>query len=185
VQLRDAIEILAGGVFDAGPTVWADLGCGTGTFTVALASRLAPGSTIHAIDRDATALRQLPTEHHGVTIVSRAGDMTDVAWLADLDGVLMANSLHYVRDQAGFIDAWKSRLAPGGRFLIIEYDTDAANRWVPFPVSRRHLSTLIAQTGQAHIQDLGRRASTYRRAPLYAALVTAGADNDGTFPWKQ
>jgi len=48
VRQRDAIEMLAdSGVGALGPTTWADLGCVTGTFTLALAGLLAPGSTIH------------------------------------------------------------------------------------------------------------------------------------------
>ena len=54
---RDAIEMLAGsGVDMLGPTVWADLGCGEGTFTLALAEVVAPGSVIHAIDLDRSGL---------------------------------------------------------------------------------------------------------------------------------
>ena len=45
------------------PQTWADLGCGDGVFTRALASLLVPGSTIHAMDRDPAALRALPAEH--------------------------------------------------------------------------------------------------------------------------
>jgi trans-aconitate methyltransferase len=175
VQRRDAIDMLNGGHFGAGPTSWADLGCGAGTFTVALASRLAPGSTIHAIDRDPAALRQVPAQHQGVTIIPHLSDITaGPAGAADLDGVLMANSLHYVPDQAAFIQAWSTRLAPDGRFLIVEYDTDMANRWVPYPISRRRLSVLFEPVGGRRIEDLGRRPSIYQRAPLYAALVVAG-----------
>ena len=43
-----------------GPATWADLGCGDGTFTLALASLLPAGSTIYAVDQDAAALRALP-----------------------------------------------------------------------------------------------------------------------------
>ena len=50
MRLRDAIDMLANADVDAlGPTIWADLGCGDGTFTVALADGLASGSLIHAI----------------------------------------------------------------------------------------------------------------------------------------
>src|SRR5207247_6318326 len=38
---------------------WADLGAGEGAFTLALADLLPPGSTIHAVDRDAGALDEL------------------------------------------------------------------------------------------------------------------------------
>lgn len=176
MQLHDAIEMLAGGGFDTGPTVWADLGCGAGTFTVALASLLTPGSTIHAIDRDGAALRQVPAGHEGVTIATRVADITvPPAGLTRLDGVLMANSLHYVREQAAFVQSWSTRLSPAGRFLIIEYDTDAVNRWVPFPISRRRLPTIF---GGRRIQDLGRRPSLYRRAALYAAVLESGSPAD-------
>jgi len=176
MQVRDATEMLAGGVFDTRPAVWADLGCGAGTFTLALACRLAPGSTIHAIDNDAAALRQVPAEYRGVTIVSRVADITVVpAGLENLDGVLMANSLHYVREQAELIRLWSARLSADGRFLVIEYDMETANRWVPFPISRNRLPAIA---GKSWIQDLGRRPSIYRRAALYAALIEPGARGD-------
>jgi len=41
---------------------WCDLGCGTGTFTMALAQSLAPGSTIHAVDLDPKALEAIPNK---------------------------------------------------------------------------------------------------------------------------
>jgi hypothetical protein len=47
--LRDAVAMLArSGIEALGPTIRADLGCGDGTFTIALADLVAAGSTIHA-----------------------------------------------------------------------------------------------------------------------------------------
>ncbi len=37
---------------------WADLGCGSGIFTYALASLLKKGSTIYAIDRDIASFKK-------------------------------------------------------------------------------------------------------------------------------
>jgi len=63
MRLRDAIDMLANADVDAlGPTIWADLGCGDGTFTLALADRLASGSVVHAIDLDGSALVQRPDD---------------------------------------------------------------------------------------------------------------------------
>jgi trans-aconitate methyltransferase len=175
VQVHDAIEMLAGGVFDTRAAVWADLGCGAGTFTMALASRLAPGSTIHAIDRDAAAVRQVPAEHLGVTIVSRVADIAVTpAGLDNLDGILMANSLHYVEDQAAFIRGCESHMKPRRHFLIVEYDTQQPSRWVPYPVSRTRLAALFEHAGYGSIRVLRSRPSIYRRAPLYAAAIGLG-----------
>jgi len=41
MRLRDAIDMLAESVEALGPTIWADLGCGDGRFTRALADMLA------------------------------------------------------------------------------------------------------------------------------------------------
>ena len=173
MRLADAIEMLAdSGVEALGPTTWADLGCGDGTFTVALAALLAADSTIHAIDRDGLALRNIPAEHHGVRIKTHRGDFTNLTWpFADLDGILMANSLHHVDDQAALIRACESRMTLRRRFLIVEYDTNEASRWLPYPVSQRRLTALFASAGYSSIRLLRTRPSVYRRALLYAAVI--------------
>jgi trans-aconitate methyltransferase len=175
VRLRDAIEMLAdSGVEALGPTKWADLGCGTGTFTVALADLLSPGSTIHAMDRDGSALRSIPLEHQGVSITTHRGDFTDQTWpFANVDGILMANSLHYVDNQAAFLRSCGDRMTVPRRFLIVEYDTDESSRWVPHPVSMKTLTSLFTDAGYSSITRLRSRPSVYRRAALYAALVTS------------
>jgi ubiquinone/menaquinone biosynthesis C-methylase UbiE len=174
VRLRDAIEMLAESGVDApGPTKWADLGCGTGTFTLALADLLSPGSTIHAMDRDGSVLRRIPSKHKGVSITTHRGDFTHHTWpFANLDGILMANSLHYVDNQLAFIRSCERRMMVPRRFLIVEYDTDESSRWVPHPVSRKKLRSLFTAAGYSSITMLRARPSVYRRAALCAALVT-------------
>lgn len=173
MRQRQAVGLLAPGFAnERKPATWADLGCGRGTFTLALAQLLAPDSTIHAIDRDRAALASLPAQRNGVSIQAWRGDFLDQPWpFTDLDGVLMANSLHYVRDQAAFIHRSAPHLRPGHRFLIVEYDTDEANRWVPYPVGRPALRSLFAAAGYSSITLLGSRRSIYQRAPLYSAVI--------------
>jgi len=155
-----------------GPTTWADLGCGEGTFTLALARVLASGSVIHAIDVDAAALRTIPSEHKGVRIVTHRGDFMRQPWpFADLDGVLMANSLHYVENQAAFVRECEGRMTPQRHFVIVEYNTNEVSRWVPYPVSQATLTALFERAGYSSVTVLGSRPSIYRRAPLYAAVI--------------
>jgi SAM-dependent methyltransferase len=179
VRLPDAIEMLAeSGVRALGPTTWADLGCGNGTFTLALADLLAPGSTIHAMDRDGVALRKIPSVRNSVRITTHRGDFTNQMWpFTNLDGILLANSLHYVEDQATFIRACEPRMRSSRRFLIVEYDTDESSRWVPYPVSQGRLTALFTDAGYSSIRLLRSRPSVYRRAALYAALVTNSGPN--------
>ena len=155
-----------------GAQTWADLGCGNGTFTVALASQLPPGSVVHAMDVDADVLKGVPPRRGGVDITTRVGDFTEFPWPFEaLDGVLMANALHYVRDQAAFLprlDAYARRR----RVLLVEYDTEQANPWVPYPLGYAAAVELFRTCGYG-VTALGRRRSAYRRAEIYGALFTA------------
>ena len=160
-------------VGNLGPATWADLGCGTGTFTLALADLLSPGSVIHAMDRDGSALRKIPSAHKGVSITTHRGDFTNQKWpFANLDGILMANSLHYVEHQPTLIRTCERQMKLPRRFLIIEYDVDEPSRWVPHPVSRASLTSLFSSAGYSSVRMLRSRPSVYRRAALYAAVVT-------------
>jgi ubiquinone/menaquinone biosynthesis C-methylase UbiE len=174
VRLREATALIAdAGLAALGPTAWADLGCGTGTFTLALAELLAAGSTIHALDVHASALREIPARHGGVSIKTYRADFTDQDWpFSGLDGILMANSLHYVEDQPAFIRACRPHMTRSGRFLIVEYDTATAGPWVPWPLPRGRLSAVFSAEGYSSITMLGSRRSIYRGAAIYAALIT-------------
>lgn len=175
------------------PMRWADLGCGSGTFTLALADLLPPGSSIEAIDLRPTVAPQ--TTPHGVSIHPRAADFTtldlrlcaatvDTAILPprvwpgteplQYDGILMANSLHYVEDQRTFLSGLLR--APDatrpGALLLVEYDTDIpVARWVPYPLSFTNATHLLQSTHWPRIQKLGTQPSAFGRTELYAALA--------------
>lgn len=61
-----------------------------------------------------------------------------------LDGILFANSLHYVRDPLGVLRRWTTRLRLEGRVVFVEYDLRAASRWVPYPISPETLARIAA-----------------------------------------
>jgi ubiquinone/menaquinone biosynthesis C-methylase UbiE len=121
---------------------WADLGAGEGAFTLALADLLGPEGHIVAIDKDERALRAI-----GGRIETRVADFTRPVDLRELDGVVMANSLHFVRDKQPVLEAVHRMLRPGGRLLIVEYGTDRGNRWVPHPFTYEQWEKLAARAG--------------------------------------
>ena len=177
----EAVALIRAAPFGNARATWADLGCGDGTFTIALATLLPAGSTIHAMDRDRSALRHIPRAHSGTAIITHAGDFTKPPWPFDrVDGVLIANALHYVRDQPGFIRRSEAAMRSPYRWLVVEYDTDRANQWVPYPVSRNTLERLCAETGYGSITWLGTRPSIYRRAELYAAMIAGRISTNRT-----
>lgn len=125
MKQKDLVALIEGGV--AGSR-WADLGSGEGAFTYALSELLGPSAHITAVDKDAHAVRSLrgPFE-------VRVADFTKPLDLHDLDGVLMANSLHFVPDKKPLLQSVHRMLRPGGRLLVVEYGTDRGNPWVPYP----------------------------------------------------
>jgi ubiquinone/menaquinone biosynthesis C-methylase UbiE len=182
---RDALALIDHPLLHAAsPSRWADLGCGSGTFTLALAELLPSGSTIEAIDlRPGIAAQTTP---NGVTIQSRTADFTTARLgLTNLDGILMANSLHYVRDKPALLQKLRSYYradAPpsntstltGGALLLVEYDTDQPTpHWVPYPLSFASAAKLLPTAGWPNIQKLGSRPSAFGRSQLYAALATS------------
>jgi trans-aconitate methyltransferase len=157
---------------EGGPQEWADLGCGDGTFTVALASLLPAGSTVHAIDKDTRALAHIPERHGDVAIVTHAADFTVFPWPVDgPDGVLMANSLHYVRAQAAFLRRVDEVLRRR-QMLLVEYDIAQGNVWVPYPINRTSAIDLFRSIGYGVATPLGRMPSSYRRGEIYGLLLT-------------
>jgi len=171
VDHDDHVALIRDGV--GGGTTWADLGSGSGAFTLALADLLGPGASIHSIDRDrAVLVRQSATlrdRFPSVALHSMVADFTTPLDLPALDGLVMANSLHFERDKARMLTRVIGYLRPGGRFILVEYDADRGNSWVPHPISFEVWTSLSAEVG---LQQTRRIASVPSRflGSIYAAL---------------
>ena len=169
MTLREAIALIDAAkplLQHAHPQQWADLGCGTGLFTEALTHLLPAQSTVYGVDTN-PRLRQ--TTH---IIPIKADFVKDDLPLGNLDGMFMANSLHYVKDKPALLEKLSAYMRPGSPMIIVEYDTDqAVSTWVPYPLSYTSLTKLFTSAGYPHIHKLGQRPSAYGRANIYAAIA--------------
>jgi len=164
------------------PIRWADLGCGTGLFTEALAQFLPRGSSIYGVDLRPTLYSEVV---NGVALFPVQADFIHIPLpFSDLDGILMANSFHYVEDKPAFLEKIKgylkpgapagSAIKPGAPLLFVEYDSDRpVPTWVPWPVSFASLQPLLKKAGWTQVQKLAERPSAFGHSNLYAALATA------------
>ena len=150
------------------PQSWCDLGCGSGTFTTALALLLASGSTIHSVDLDQRALEGIPDQYDGVAIRKILGDLRSPSVrLPSVDGILMANSLHFIREQHLLL---RRLLSLTDRFLIVEYERSRPSPWGPYPVSFERLCELFKEAGVERVEKLATRPSRFS-GTMYSALA--------------
>jgi trans-aconitate methyltransferase len=170
VQPKDAIALIQSAV-SGRDGVWADLGAGRGTFTRALASVLGPTSRIHAVDSNDSAVADLEALGRTAPNVSVIkADFTQGLELAQLDGIVLANSLHFVKDQGAVLGRLAKLLRPNGRVVLIEYDRREADRWVPYPISIAALPALAKAAGLGKFTVSESRPSNYQGI-IYAAYA--------------
>lgn len=164
---KDLVALIEGGVGDSRGGRWADLGAGEGAFTNALASLLGATAHIIAVDRDARALRVLDGRFE-----RRVADFTRPLDLHDLDGIVMANSLHFVRDRQSLLEAVHGMLRPAGKLIVVEYDADRGNPWVPYPFRFERWKEMAARAGFKSTRLLSTYPSRWLNA-LYSAVSEA------------
>jgi ubiquinone/menaquinone biosynthesis C-methylase UbiE len=176
VNHADHVALLAGGVRQDEGGTWADLGAGTGAFTLALADLLGPHGVIHAIDRDRRALAELRSAFVSslprADLRARVGDFTRRLDLSDLDGVVMANSLHFVEEKIPLLALVRGYLKHGGRLLLVEYDSDRGNDWVPYPLTFARWRDLASEAGFIETRKLATVPSRFLHA-IYSAVSIA------------
>lgn len=149
--------------------IWADLGAGTGTFTQALQHLLKKGK-IYAVDKSPHALWRLPN-HLTVPMEIVDADFTKPMDLPPLDGLLMANALHYVPNPTQVLPTILSMLKPGGTFVLVEYETNRPRPpWIPHPIPFDQFVQIAAQVGLSSPKQIGTTSSLYGHDHIYAAV---------------
>jgi SAM-dependent methyltransferase len=172
MEHQDHVRLLRDGIPGPGG-VWADFGSGRGAFTLALADLLGPTAVIYSVDRDRRALRDqeaaMRARFPATTVHYLTADYREPLALPPLDGAVLANTLHFHRDKAPVLARIRGYLRPGGRLLLVEYNTDRGNPWVPYPLSYPSWERLAMEAGLVGTRLLATRLSRFM-GEIYAAL---------------
>jgi trans-aconitate methyltransferase len=171
-RINKARILLRPGVEGMGGT-WADLGCGDGIFTSALHTLLRPGSEIYAVDKKQRALEALThnfaESYPDAPLNPILADFTRPPSLPPLDGLLMANSLHFIGEKRSVLTRLVSLLKPGGRLIVVEYNTTRANFAVPYPLDEVGFLALAGEVGLREARILAKIPSSFL-GEMYAGM---------------
>lgn len=155
--------------------IYADLGAGSGAFTLALRELVGLDSTIHAVDKDKSSLDELEKAHRArfhstehLTLLPN--DFSRPLSLPPLDGIVMANSLHFFKDKEKILRHVREFLKPTGALIIVEYNVDSGNMWVPYPLTFETYRTLAPRAGFSEPRLLAKVPSRFLKE-FYSAIA--------------
>jgi ubiquinone/menaquinone biosynthesis C-methylase UbiE len=133
--------------------VVADLGAGSGVFSIALARAVGPGGKVYAVDIDRGLLDHIDAKAKDQKIANVQtvlGRFVDPALpRADVDLAFMHDVLHHVEDRAGYLKNAAGYLKPTGRFAILEPDArNGPHREDPkLQITKEQLAAWMADSG--------------------------------------
>jgi ubiquinone/menaquinone biosynthesis C-methylase UbiE len=105
-----------------GETV-ADIGAGTGVFTVPIAQAVKPG-TVYAVDVDQALLdfiSEKATEQGRMNVQVVLGEFDDPGLPANIDLAFINDVLHHIENRARYLKNLAGYLKPTGRIAVIEF----------------------------------------------------------------
>ncbi len=104
--------------------ILADIGAGTGVFSLPLARAVAPGGMVYAVEVDqglVDHIRDRARTEGASNIKAVLGEYEDPKLpTQDIDVAFFHDVLHHVEDRAGYLENLSRYIKPGGRIVIIE-----------------------------------------------------------------
>src|SRR5262249_6517649 len=108
--------------------VVADLGAGTGLFSVPMAKAVAPVGRVYAVEIDQGYFPTIlgkAKEGKLSNVKTVLGEFTDPKLPAqDVDLAFMHDVLHHIEDRAGYLKSAARYLKQNGRFVVIDFKAD-------------------------------------------------------------
>ena len=170
---KDHVRLLQKAILRNSGGIWADFGSGQGAFTLALRDLAGDTAKIYSIDKDEHSLyiqrNCLEKMFPNSDVEYIAADFTDEITIPQLDGFIAANSIHFYKDTIGVFRHLTSYLKPYGKALIVEYNVESGNLWVPYPFSFKSLKSIATESGLSEPELLASEPSQFLHE-IYAAL---------------
>ncbi len=151
-------------------SVVADIGAGTGYFTVRLAEAV-PKGKVFALDVEPDMVAHIETRAReaGLANVVAKQNRADNPGLGEpVDVAFFCDVVHHIEDRPAFFAKVAERLRPGGRIVIVDFSPDAPPEGPGPPMEHRlSIQTLDVELGAA---ELDRTATDVDLLPFQYVL---------------
>ena len=137
----------------------ADIGAGSGLFTIPLARALRPGGTVLAVEVDEDLLHHITeaaTEQGIINVKPVYAEYTDPVLPEPADLALINDVLHHIEDRATYLRNLAKYMKPGGRVALIDFIPEkGGHRGQPeLQISKEQATALMAQAGLSPVEDI-------------------------------
>ena len=159
-------QIMASLAFKPGERV-ADVGAGSGYFTIPIAKAVGPAGSVLAVDINPDMLDYVDkrAQAEKLTNIKLLRSRPDDPMLppGGADTILLVDVLHYVKQRTLFAAKLKAGLAPGGRIVVIDY--------LPKPMSERPWGPSVDQQFSLATMDGEMAAAGLKRVKVFDYLT--------------
>jgi len=154
-------EVMEALALKPGETV-ADIGAGTGYFTVRIARAVGPEGRVlaHDISQEMLGFLERRLEAEQLDNVELKKVERDDAMLPErgVNTIIMVDTIHYIKERTAYVKRLREGLKPGGRFVIIDYRVKPFEErpWGPPPeqqIPKEQLNSEIEAAGFKRVAD--------------------------------
>ena len=152
-------QVMAALAFKTGERV-ADVGAGSGYFTIPVAKAVGPTGVVWAIDIKQDMLdyieKRLKTEELSNVRLELVPPDDPQLPAGGVDTILMVDTLHYINQRTAYAEKLRAGLAPGGRVVIIDYKPKPFEErpWGPPPEQQISRETVDADFSKAGLKPV-------------------------------
>lgn len=137
----------------------ADIGAGTGVFTIPLGQAVKPGGIAYAVDIDQALLDHIADkagEQGMMNVQVVLGEFTDPNLPVNIDLALINDVLHHIEKRAEYLKNLAAYLKPGGRIAVIEFIPEqGGHRGQPeLQVSQAQATKWMADVGLKPLEEI-------------------------------